>query len=655
MDLEHIPPEIRKLVCETCWRTLFSPGSFQKAWTAQFVPPRDGLAAFSYNPEVLTRTQKQRRQLLNSRNRCEWCRLVCESIEDEYRLRQTTKHQVTVRFHQSRGAITLSIWVENHAYDSAIYATEDDPAARYIPGRDILSDVNSTLAYDMIKKRISGCSLHERCTQVQCGRLPTRVIDCSDPGRPRLFISNGAEDHYVALSYVWGEKQPHRTTSKNLKSYIHGIPLKRIPKTIMDAITVTRKLGFHYLWVDSFCILQDSKDDKAQEIARIRHIFHDSYVTIIAACASKVSDGFLHNRRPTVANSFNSEYLLPFRCPDGNIGTMRLVMGHRRLPFSEPVDNRAWCLEERVLSPRRLIYARHTLLYECHTVHDNVNGAPNFISLRATEEIPRIPNYISPPASAIHDDNLTTGEAWYNIVTLYTQRDLTKPRDRLIAISGIAEHFQYFWPHSRYLAGLWEHQLPGSLLWHIPHIDDSRRRPDVYRAPSWSWASIDGICDSQVFTDVLCTIIHYDVTPARLDNPFGEVVGGYLILEAIVQPAVWEVGMEGPGIFFNVACGPTGLPPWTELWDYDPRGIGCVERDAIESVSEGIGNVYLALVCKDSECGYGLVLVPAINHTSNANDPGYPVFRRVGWFSADLREPIVIAWLNGRSQCVKII
>lgn len=124
MGLEHVPPEIRKLVCETCWRTLFSPDSFQKAWTAQFAPPRDGLAAFLYNPEVLTWTQKQRRQLLNSRHPCEWCRLVCESIEDKYRLRQSLKHQVTVRFHQNRGAMTLSIWVENHGYDSAIYATE---------------------------------------------------------------------------------------------------------------------------------------------------------------------------------------------------------------------------------------------------------------------------------------------------------------------------------------------------------------------------------------------------------------------------------------------------------------------------------------------------------------------------------------------------
>ncbi|KAK0501990.1 hypothetical protein EDD18DRAFT_1346547 [Armillaria luteobubalina] len=144
--------------------------------------------------------------------------------------------------------------------------------------------------------------------------------------------------------------------------------------------------------------------------------------------------------------------------------------------------------------------------------------------------------------------------------------------------------------------------------------------------------------------------------PTRLDNPFGEVVGGFLVLEAIVQPAVWAVGVHGPGIFFSVACGSTDLPQWTERWEYGPRGVGCAERDAIEpGVSEGTGNVYIALVCKGSECAYGLVLVPVINQTSGTNDRGYRVFRRVGGFSADLHESIVIKWLNDRSQCIEII
>ncbi len=261
---------------------------------------------------------------------------------------------------------------------------------------------------------------------------------------------------------MWGENQPECTKTTNLDSYSYteAIPLQKIPKTISDAITVTRKLGLRFLWVDALCILQDSREDKAREIAQIRRIFHDAYVTVIAACARKVSDGFLHDRRVTMA-AWGST-LLPFCCPDGGIGTMQL-QGLRTAP-EEPVDERTWCLEERALSPRRLIYATHTLLYECQTSHDNINGAPNFVELCNAEDIPRLPDsvFLGSEFGLVDLDN---HKAWCDILETYTLRALTKPRDRLVALSGIVEQFHRAWPQSRYLAGLWEHQLPGTLLW----------------------------------------------------------------------------------------------------------------------------------------------------------------------------------------------
>ncbi len=74
---------------------------------------------------------------------------------------------------------------------------------------------------------------------------------------------------------------------------------------------VTHKLGLRYLWVDSFCIVQDSEDDKAREIAQIRWIFRNAYVTIVAACAETVRDGFLHDRRPAVRELIIDEGSLP--------------------------------------------------------------------------------------------------------------------------------------------------------------------------------------------------------------------------------------------------------------------------------------------------------------------------------------------------------
>jgi hypothetical protein len=44
-----------------------------------------------------------------------------------------------------------------------------------------------------------------------------------------------------------------------------------------------------------------------------------------------------------------------------------------------------------------------------------------------------------------------------------------------------------------YLAGLWEDSLVEDLLWRVDHLAPGRseRRPALYRAPTWSWASVN--------------------------------------------------------------------------------------------------------------------------------------------------------------------
>lgn len=134
-------------------------------------------------------------------------------------------------------------------------------------------------------------------------------------------------------------------------------------------------LGFRYLWIDASCIIQDSSEDKAIEIGRIRSIFRNAYVTIIAANDDRVSKGFLN---PWVL--YNSPYELPFRYPEGSIRTM-FVQPFEEGP-KEPVNTRAWCLEERVLSTRAFWYCSHTLQYECQTGHKNVGSSQTIADLQ---------------------------------------------------------------------------------------------------------------------------------------------------------------------------------------------------------------------------------------------------------------------------------
>jgi hypothetical protein len=78
---------------------------------------------------------------------------------------------------------------------------------------------------------------------------------------------------------------------------------------------------------------------------------------------------------------------------------------------------------------------------------------------------------------------------WFKIVEFYSTTCITHFRDRLIAISGLARHI-----HRRigvpYYCGLWADRFLNQLLWF--RGGPSFAWPPQSRAPSWSWASVDG-------------------------------------------------------------------------------------------------------------------------------------------------------------------
>ena len=114
--------------------------------------------------------------------------------------------------------------------------------------------------------------------------------------------------------------------------------------------------------------------------------------------------------------------------------------------------------------------------------------------------------------------------------------DLTMSRDKLVAISGLARA-----PASPLLgqsfAGLWRNEMEFQLCWYQGIASPSR--PDVYKAPSWSWASID---EPKTFysqaTDIWTPpknlfVSVRDVTVQYLEegNPFGEILSGTVSLD----------------------------------------------------------------------------------------------------------------------------
>jgi hypothetical protein len=130
-------------------------------------------------------------------------------------------------------------------------------------------------------------------------------------------------------------------------------------------------------------------------------------------------------------------------------------------------------------------------------------------------------------------------ELWRDIVKEYTSRELSDPKDRLLAISGIATALGDISKDS-YLAGLWLNDFPTALLWEIASPFDPK--PPNYRAPSWSWASVDGLMAFPIDLDMDPDLkLHsYFVTLAEASAPYGAVKAGYIEIMGRMRPARWN-------------------------------------------------------------------------------------------------------------------
>jgi hypothetical protein len=86
-------------------------------------------------------------------------------------------------------------------------------------------------------------------------------------------------------------------------------------------------------------------------------------------------------------------------------------------------------------------------------------------------------------------------QCWQNQVCQYSQRWLTNPQDKFPAISGIASRIHEV-TGSQYFAGLWIDNFMEDLCWQRickpNRCEPSWVLPTSYRAPSFSWASVEG-------------------------------------------------------------------------------------------------------------------------------------------------------------------
>lgn len=129
----------------------------------------------------------------------------------------------------------------------------------------------------------------------------------------------------------------------------------------------THQLGLSYLWIDALCIIQDDSDHKRQEIAPMADIYSGAVLTILAANATSIHQGFLQTRSPSAIR----KHVFPLRiiCANGDEGWLYVYRSEQHSPKREdPLNSRGWTLQEYVLSPRLLIYGSWQARWVCKSM-----------------------------------------------------------------------------------------------------------------------------------------------------------------------------------------------------------------------------------------------------------------------------------------------
>ncbi|KAL8678594.1 MAG: hypothetical protein Q9186_005056 [Xanthomendoza sp. 1 TL-2023] len=380
---------------------------------------------------------------------------------------------------------------------------------------------------------------------------PTRLVEILSPGKStdlRLCLTHEEQPTgpYMTLSHRWGTASFLKLTLANLTDLVKGLSITDLPQTFQDAITVVRRLGCKYLWIDSLCIIQNSKEDWLHEAGLMGEVYENSHCNIAATWNSSSDDGLFATRNPSEVEGI----VVHPKWAGLKSATFRVMEFGlwERLITSAGLNKRAWVVQERLLAPRVLHFGRTQLAWECHEV-DACESYPTRLPV-AQQSTQTIHKGLDPETDgkilqwmgdSKSSQNIHGYHVWNKIVAAYTAGELTVASDKFVALSGLAKKMQTVL-QDEYLAGLWKRTLASDLLWKVHGGKQANgllsTRAAQYRAPTWSWAALDGhIMPGRPNIDrILISIEEAATDPIVSENPLDQLKFGWVRLRGVLLP-----------------------------------------------------------------------------------------------------------------------
>lgn len=287
-------------------------------------------------------------------------------------------------------------------------------------------------------------------------------------------------------------------------------------------------------------------------------------------------------------------------------------------------------------------------------------------------------------------------KTWMDVVENYTNRNLTNGRDKLPAISALARK-AFSTRRSCYLAGIWKDDLVYELGWiselcTLPaersenasgplldiavHDRDSIHTNGFYRAPSWSWASLDGEViypynDDNIGSGSNHSLIEYvdhEIELSNDDDPYGQVKGDHLIVKAQTieitarplkrsGPQIMNTGMSVSVNGYTLSTQTTFCRDENNGMDWpDPHNV--LAMPLLLSVSPPNKFFFIYLLLEKVADGYkrvGALTVEAKRSNLKRDDGLKEILYRLGRIDWDARPSILFERDSHQFQKIRII